>query len=78
MAGAAWKAMESAPKDGTKVLLWATLKTPAPYDPPGPVVGRWVKPPVAQWRPAPDLLDKGIELIAFYWTELPDPPQSYP
>jgi hypothetical protein len=71
MASSAWKTMESAPKNGTKVLLWATLKTPAPYDPPGPVVGRWIKAPVEQWRPVPDLLDKGIALIPTHWTDIP-------
>jgi hypothetical protein len=41
MANANWKAMDTAPKDGTNVLLWATLKTIPPYEEPGPVVGHW-------------------------------------
>ena len=69
-----WKTMDTAPQDGRNVLLWATLRTIPPYEEPGPVVGRWHKAPVEQWKPVPDLLDKGTALIPYYWTDIPDFP----
>jgi hypothetical protein len=33
----------TAPRNKTKLLLWATLKTIPPYDEPGPVVGPGTK-----------------------------------
>ena len=50
MASAAWKTIDSAPKDGTKVLLLARCKT-IPDDTPAPVVGFWNKH-VMQWKVA--------------------------
>jgi len=69
MAYADWKSMDSAPKDGTKVLLIARLDIHG--DEPGPVVGLWVRA-VEEWRPAPDLLDKGTKLIPSYWMDIPE------
>jgi hypothetical protein len=43
-----WKAMDSAPKDGRKVLLIARLSIST--EQPGPVVGYWLKT-VQGWRP---------------------------
>ncbi len=69
MAFADWKTMDSAPKDGTKVLLIARLDIQG--EEPGPVVGHWLKT-VEEWRPVPDLLDKGTKLISSYWTGFPE------
>jgi hypothetical protein len=54
-----WKPIDSAPKDGRSVLLWARLKTaPAEKDAPNyPIIGRWDN---WQWQ----------VLIPTYWTEL--------
>ena len=61
--------MDNAPKDGTNVLLIARLNIQG--EEPGPVVGHWLKA-VEEWRPAPDPLDRGTELIPSFWTEIPE------
>jgi hypothetical protein len=71
MANANWKTMESAPKDGTPVLLIAKLDLPD--EEPGPVVGRWQKA-VEEWRLVPDVLDKGHKLVPSHWTDIPELP----
>jgi len=70
-----WKPIASAPKDGTPVLLWVTQfgTTPAGQSEPSAVVGFWHKA-VGQWRMIPDHLNRGEELIASHWIELPKPP----
>jgi hypothetical protein len=69
-----WKPMGSAPKDGSKVLLWARLKT-VPDDKPGPVVGYWHRS-IERWKIAPDHLGRGEELVPSYWTEVPKAPNG--
>jgi hypothetical protein len=68
-----WKPIDSAPKDGTNVLLWARLKIAPPGlgSEPGPVVGFW-HDAFAKWHMAPEYLRD--ELIPTHWTELPNPP----
>jgi len=73
MASANWKPMDSAPKDGTKVLLIVRLNIPG--EEPGPVVGHWLKA-VEEWRVSPDFLDEGTELIPSCWMEIPQFPGS--
>jgi hypothetical protein len=61
MANANWKTMDTAPRNGTKVLLWATLKTAPAGDEHHPVVGFWHKS-IKKWKVAPEHLS-GDELI---------------
>jgi hypothetical protein len=70
------KTIESAPKDGTPVLLWARLSS---Y-PPEPdnyfwIVGFW-HGSIARWKVAPEQLNAQEELIATRWAPLPKPPQG--
>lgn len=70
-----WKPIDTAPKDGTAVLLWARLST---Y-PPEPdnyfrIVGFWHRA-IARWKVAPEHLNAQEELIATHWAPLPQPPQ---
>ena len=69
MTDANWKTMESAPKDGTTVLLYARCKT-YPDDKPAPVVGFWNKS-VMQWKVASEYLSQADELIPSHWMEIP-------
>ena len=73
MASAAWKTIDSAPKDGTKVLLLARCKT-IPDDTPAPVVGFWNKH-VMQWKVASEYLSQADELIPSHWMEIPELPR---
>jgi hypothetical protein len=71
-----WKPIEDAPKNGTPVLLWARLKNSPPtgndfY----PIVGFWHRS-IQQWKVSPEHLNQKEELIASYWTALPEPPNS--
>jgi hypothetical protein len=66
-----WKTPDSAPKDGTPLLLFAKLDYP--QEEPGPIVGHWDSA-VHQWRPLPELLDKGVKLVLSYWTDIPELP----
>jgi hypothetical protein len=73
MASAAWKKIESAPKDGSKVLLYARCKTD-PNDKPAPVVGFWNKD-VMQWKVASEYLSQADELLPSHWMEIPKLPE---
>jgi hypothetical protein len=68
-----WKPIASAPKDGTPVLLWVTQFGTAGQSEPSAVAGFWHKA-VEQWRMVPDYLNRGENLTASYWMELPKPP----
>lgn len=62
-----WKKIESAPRDGRNVMLWAD----------GAVIAKWSR----QQAPAfPWLTDGGSEAIRHdiptHWMPLPNPPQS--
>jgi hypothetical protein len=71
-----WKLMKDAPRNGRPVLLWARLKSvPADRDSVSyPIVGFWLRN--FRWKVAPEILNRDEELLATYWTELPedDPP----
>ena len=67
-----WKPIESAPRDGSSVLLWARLRSV----PPGnndfyPIVGAWNKS-IERWKVAPELLNRPEVLDARFWIELPN------
>jgi len=71
-----WKPIESAPTDGSSVLLWARLTSV----PPGsndfcPIIGFWNKS-IHAWKVAPELLNKAEALNAKFWTELPNSPNG--
>jgi hypothetical protein len=74
MANANWRTMDYAPKDGRKVLLIAKLDLPG--EEPGPVVGRWYRAPVEEWRPTPEPLNTGRKLIPSLWMEIPEFPSG--
>jgi hypothetical protein len=68
-----WKPIETAPKDGTVVLLWARLsKPPSPNDF-HRIVGFWHRS-IHQWKVSPEHLNGEEVLIASYWAPLPEPP----
>jgi hypothetical protein len=60
-----WATMEDAPKDGTRVLLYArsTLDPHHQFD---LVVGRW-DADLFQWKVATEYLDHAGELMPSYW-----------
>ncbi len=69
-----WKPIESAPKNGTPVLLWARLKG----SPPGDndfyaIVGFWHRS-VERWKVSPEHLNREEDLIALFWATLPESP----
>lgn len=71
-----WERMETAPTNGTPVLLWARIKSIPPsgndfY----PIVGFWYQS-VEQWKVHPEHLNEEEELIPDYWSALPEPPPS--
>jgi hypothetical protein len=68
-----WKTMDSAPKDGTKMLLYAGCKT-YPDDKPAPVLGSGT-PNVMQWKVASEYLSQADELIPSHWIEIPEFPR---
>jgi hypothetical protein len=68
-----WERMETAPTNGTPVLLWARLKvTPHDFY---QIVGFW-HPSVEQWKVHPEHLRQEEELFPDYWSALPEPPPS--
>jgi hypothetical protein len=73
MAGAAWKTIESAPKNGRAVLLYARCKT-NPDHTFAPIVGFWNKQ-LTLWKVAPECLNRGEELIPSHWMEIPELPE---
>jgi hypothetical protein len=68
-----WKPIDSAPRDGGKVLLFATLKV-MPEDAPGPFVGFW-DDFVKKWKVAHALFSIH-ELIPSWWAEIGEPPRQ--
>jgi hypothetical protein len=71
-----WKSIESAPKSGMPVLLWARLKTHPPSgDDFYQIVGFW-HASVQQWKVSPEHLNQLEELIAAHWVALPEPPKA--
>jgi hypothetical protein len=69
MVDSLWKPISSAPKDGTRVLLFARLNTDGAKL--GPVVGYW-HTTEDEWRLEPH--DTGTELMPTYWMEIPKIP----
>jgi hypothetical protein len=67
-----WKAVDSAPKDGSSILLYARC-TIDPHHNFSPVVGRWDQQ-LMQWKIATEYLDQSGELVPSHWTEIPKPP----
>jgi hypothetical protein len=69
-----WKSIESAPKDGRPLLLFATLKTISPglSNKPVPVVGHWHRA-IERWKVWPDHLGGGAELLPTHWAWIPAP-----
>ena len=70
-----WKPINSAPKTGTRVLLWARCKSiPADVDY-SPIVGYWNRS-IERWNVAPEHLNREEELVPSHWLEFPRPPKS--
>jgi hypothetical protein len=67
-----WKSIESAPKDGRALLLFARLKS-NPDQVAYPVVGFW-HDQIKRWKPFPELLNREEELIPSWWIGFPEPP----
>ena len=71
----AWKTMESAPKDGTEILLLARFQIYGGDDTISGVVGAWNEH-VQQWRLSPEFLDNGEYLIPSHWAQIPELPSG--
>ena len=69
-----WKPIGSAPKIGTRVLLWARCKSIPPDDDYSPIVGFWHKS-IERWKVAPEHLNREEELVPSHWAEIPEPPK---
>ena len=72
-----WKPIETAPKDGRSILLWARLSSypPEPADH-FPIVGFWHQA-IMRWKVAPENLNCQEALIATRWAPLPpNPPED--
>ena len=71
-----WKPIETAPRNGTPVLLWARLRSnpPSPDDC-YPIVGFW-HASVERWKVSPEHLNREEDLIASHWVALPEPPKA--
>jgi Protein of unknown function (DUF551) len=67
-----WKTIDSAPRDGTSVLLYARCKIYRDENP-TPVVGFWNKA-IDQWKVAPEYLNQEEELLPSHWMEIPAAP----
>jgi hypothetical protein len=71
-----WKPEESAPKDGTVVLLWARLGSyPPESDNYFRIVGFWHRS-IGKWKVAPEHLNPQEELHATHWAPIPKPPEA--
>jgi hypothetical protein len=72
-----WKPIESAPRTGMPVLLWARLKiNSSSGDDIYQIVGSW-HASVQHWKVSPEHLNRdGEELIATHWVALPEPPKA--
>jgi hypothetical protein len=68
----AWATMGDAPKDGSRVLLYArsTLDPHHQFD---LVVGRWDRD-LSQWKVGTEYLDQAGELMPRYWMAVPNVP----
>lgn len=71
-----WNPINTAPRNGRPLLLWARFKS----SPPGeatfyPVVGFWHRS-IDRWKVAPEDLNGSEELIATHWAALPEPPNA--
>ena len=71
----AWKTMESAPKDGTEILLVARFQIYGGDGTISRVVGAWNEH-VQQWRLSPEFLDNGEYLIPSHWAQIPELPSG--
>ena len=69
-----WKPIGSAPKTGTRVLLWARCKSIPPDDDYSPIVGFWHKS-IERRKVAPEHLNREEELVPSHWVEIPEPPK---
>jgi hypothetical protein len=69
-----WEPIETAPTDGTPVLLWARLKTsPSSEDDFYSIVG-FRHQSIQRWKVWPELLNREEDLIPSFWTALPETP----
>jgi hypothetical protein len=71
-----WEPIETAPKNGMPVLLWARLKSNPPsgndfYS----IVGFWHQS-IERWKVWPEHLNGEEDLIPSFWTALPEAPRS--
>jgi len=78
-----WQPIETAPKDGTPVMLWAIeacseLHGPSPYK--GPVIGSWIDGqadfPGDDWWNEQGGVYYAAWLRASHWMPLPAPPEA--
>lgn len=63
-----WQPIETAPKDGTKILLYAVIW-------PDVAVGSWDESNNG-WMLYPDSEDSGRERNISHWMPLPEPPKN--
>ena len=69
-----WQLIESAPKDGHPLLLWARLSSQPPErDNYYRIVGFWHRS-ISQWKVSPEHLNAPESLDASHWAPLPKPP----
>jgi hypothetical protein len=70
-----WQPIETAPRDGTPLLLWARLKSKPPTgDDFHPIVEFWHRS-IDRWKVTPEDLNSEDDLIATYWIAIPEPPK---
>jgi hypothetical protein len=71
-----WQSIDTAPKDGRSVLVWARLGS-SPFEKGDhfPIVGFW-HPTIMCWKVAPEHLNPQEELIASHWAPIPKLPQE--
>jgi hypothetical protein len=71
-----WQSIETAPKDGRPVLLWARLRShPPSEDDFHRIVGFWHRA-IGRWKVSPEELNGQEDLIAVLWSALPEPPTN--
>jgi hypothetical protein len=71
-----WKPIgDDPPKDGRPVLLWARLKSfPAEKDTPSYLVIVFWHSAIGRWKPYPEELNRGEDLLPTFWAEISEPP----
>jgi hypothetical protein len=69
-----WATMESAPRDGSRVLLYAR-STLDPHHKVDLVVGRWDRD-VSQWKVGTEYVDHAGELVPRRWMAIPFVPET--